>query len=352
MSSATWQYLLQQSITSPDQLVEWFPHMAPERETLKAVLSVSPMRINPYYAGVIRGAGLPVARQVIPDAAELHDTCGMEDPLAEDTHAPVACITHRYPDRVLFLVSNQCPVLCRFCTRKRKAGTPFPTHWPLLQDGIAYIRANPQIVDVLLSGGDPLLLEDEALGEILAALRAIPHVQTLRISTRVPAALPGRVTTALARVLGRFHPLFVNIHFNHPAEITPEACQACARLADRGIPLGSQTVLLRGVNDHPDTMRALMRGLLTMRVRPYYLHQMDCTRGTAHFRTRLSEGLAIIASLRGHISGMCIPHFVIDLPGGGGKVPLTPDYIVQRGPDALILKNYQGNLFRYPLLGS
>jgi lysine 2,3-aminomutase len=258
-------------------------------------------------------------------------------------------ITHRYPDRVLFLVSNRCAVHCRFCTRKRKIGHSFEVTAETISQGIDYIRSNPQVRDVLLSGGDPLLLSDTQLDDILGRLRAIPHVDIIRIGTRVPGALPDRITAELARALARAHPLYINTHFNHPAEITPQARRACEILADAGIPLGCQTVLLKGVNDSVEIMRELMQALLSMRVRPYYLHHMDYTLGTAHFRTSLTTGLAIIHGLRARISGMGVPHYVIDLPGGGGKVPLTPEYIQGVDGQALLIKNFQGKIFRYDI---
>jgi lysine 2,3-aminomutase len=307
------------------------------------------MRINPYYLGLIKRPGDPLWKQVVPDEKELMDTEGMEDPLAEEKYSPVPNVTHRYPDRVLFLVSNQCAVHCRFCTRKRKIGRQFAVTDTTLREGIAYIRFHREVRDVLISGGDPLLLEDEQLAGILAALRAIPHVEIIRIGTRVPCALPQRVTRRLVKTLRRFHPLYINTHFNHPDEITPEAAQACALLSDAGIPLGCQTVLLKGVNDDPAVMQQLLRKLLCIRVRPYYIHQMDLARGTGHFRTSLAKGLSIMEALRGHVSGLCIPQYVIDLPGGGGKIPLLPEYVLGEKNGNLLVRNFQGKIFSYPL---
>lgn len=320
-----WQKLLKQSITRADQLAG-LPGV--DSAAVAAVAQVYPLRINPYYLDLLRRAGPPLLRQAVPDARELADDVGMDDPLDEENLSPVPNLVHKYPDRVLFLVSSQCAMYCRFCTRKRKVGRPeMAITEGTIRAGLEYIAANPGIREVLLSGGDPLLLSDRRLEAILAALRRIPTVEVIRIGSRAPCTLPMRVTPALARMLRRYHPLYLNTHFNHPAEITPEAALACARLADAGIPLGCQTVLLRGVNDDPAVMAELLRGLLRIRVKPYYLFQADLTRGTDHFRTPVAEGLAIMRQLIGRISGMAVPTFALDAPGGGGKIPLTPDFI-------------------------
>ncbi len=342
-----WKELLAQSITTADELLGRFPLCEDECTGIGEVAQRYPLLINPYYARLLDGCRVPLWKQAVPSVEEIRDTGGHEDPLAEDRFSPVVNITHRYPDRVLFLVSNRCALHCRFCTRKRKVGKGFPVTDETIKKGLAYIREHEEIRDVLVSGGDPLLLDDERLEDILTQLRSIPHVVTIRIGSRVPCCLPMRVTSELAQVLSRFHPLYINTHFNHPAEITPEAAEACRILADAGIPLGCQTVLLRGVNDSPGVIKELMLGLLRIRVKPYYLHQMDHTRGTAHFRTTLKKGLDILESLRGHVSGMCIPHYVIDLPGGGGKVPLTPEYVVGKNSHGLLVKNFQGEVFEY-----
>lgn len=308
------------------------------------------MRINPYFFALIKEAGDPIGRQVIPDPAELLNS-GLEeaDPLAEQDQSPVPRLVHRYPNRVLFLVSNQCAIHCRHCMRKRAVGIPDAITPEEIEQGIDYIRSTPAVREVLLSGGDPLILPDKRLEEILLHVRQIGHVEVIRIHTRVPGALPGRVTRRLARMLRRFHPLYVNIQFNHPDELTPEAVAACARLADAGIPLGSQTVLLKGVNDRAEVMIELMRQLLASRVRPYYLHHPDPVRGTAHFRVPVEKGLEIMEKLRGNISGMGVPYYMIDLPGGGGKIPLLPDYVIRRENDGLIVRNFSGGCFRYPV---
>ena len=340
-----WKRLLSKSIVSLDALPE--PPQA-TREKLERVIARYPMRINPYYLGLIREENDPIYRQCVPDIRELDDKQAALDPLNEEGHSPVRGLTHRYPDRVLLLVSSECAMYCRFCNRKRKVGRPSMVTDASIEQGIDYIREHGEVRDVLLSGGDPLLLEDARLGEILSALHAIPHVEIIRIGTRVPCTLPQRVTPELAGLLQQFHPLYMNVHFNHPVEITSEAAVACNRLADAGIPLGCQTVLLKGINDDLPTMRTLMRKLLTIRVKPYYLFHGDPARGTSHFRTSIDRGLNIIRGLQGHTSGLCVPHFAIDLLGGGGKVPLLPDYLTGREGGSLLVTNYQGNAYRHP----
>ncbi len=330
----TWQKLLQMSITRPGDLTRRF---GVDPRPLEEVAERYPMRVNPYYLGLIREVGDPIWRQCVPDPRELSDAGGMADPLAEESLSPAPAVVHRYPDRVLFLVSGACAVYCRFCTRKRKVGCSSmqPSREDLLA-GIDYIARTPQVRDVILSGGDPLLLSDELLLDLLGRLRRIPHVEIIRLGTRVPVTLPERVTAELCRGLALLHPLYLNTHFHHPREITPEAEQACARLAGAGVQLGNQTVLLRGVNDDPETMAELLRGLLRIRVRPYYLHHLDLTAGTGHFRTTLETGLEILRALRGRISGMAIPHYVVDLPGGRGKVPILPEYLESLGEKAVL----------------
>jgi lysine 2,3-aminomutase len=312
-----------------------------------------PVSITPYYASLIDSidAGQPVRRTVVPVYAEFIRAPGEScDPLAEERHSPVPGIVHRYPDRALFLVTGCCFTHCRYCTRSRMVGNEtkdccVQEHW---EQALSYIAARPAIRDVLLSGGDPLTLEDESLEWLLARLRRIPHVEFIRIGTKAPMVLPQRITAALTRMLKRFHPLWLSIHVTHPEELTPEAIQACTRLADAGIPLGSQTVLLAGVNDRVATMKELVHGLLRVRVKPYYLYQCDPIHGSAHFRTPVEKGLEIIRGLRGHTSGYAVPTFVVDAPGGGGKIPLVPDYLLGRDGDDLLLKNYAGATYRYP----
>jgi lysine 2,3-aminomutase len=339
-----WKNLLARSLTTPEELGR---HFGLDLSNLNAVTKQYPMRINPYYLGLIQGPGDPLWRQAVPDPQELEDTVCLIDPLDEENRSPVPNLVHTYPDRVLFLVTGQCAMYCRFCTRKRKVGTPgMAVSRKTMQTAFAYLRKNKQIRDVLISGGDPLLLDDETLAWLLENLRAIPSVQIIRIGTRVPCTLPMRITTRLAAILKRHHPLYINTHFNHPGEITPEAAQACARLAGAGIPLGNQTVLLRGVNDNAATITELMHRLLMIRVKPYYLFQADMTRGTNHFRTRIETGLGIMQSLIGHTSGLAVPAFAVDAPGGGGKIPLTPDYLTGLGK-TVTLKNYLGTPCSY-----
>ncbi len=308
-----------------------------------------PMQVSGYYAALIRQAGDPIWRQCMPDRRELEDCQQLDDPLDEEGLSPVPGLIHRYPNRVVLLVSNSCAVYCRFCMRKRhigREGHPVLAG-PSLDAALGYIQKNPEIHDVLLSGGDPLMLDDQSLHDILQRLRAIRHVSVIRIGTRMPVTRPERITRQLCRTLRKFNPLYINTHFNHPSEITPQSSRACSMLADAGIPLGNQSVLLAGVNDDLETMRELVTGLLAIRVRPYYLHQMDLVQGTAHFRTPVERGLDIIRGLRGHVSGLAVPQFVIDLPGGRGKVPLLPDPVEREGTE-LILTTYQGERVRYP----
>jgi lysine 2,3-aminomutase len=340
----TWQKLLQASTTRPGDLLRRY---GIDPSPLEDVIKRYPMRVNPYYLGLIRSVGDPIWRQAIPSIEEIEDSVCCPDPLDEEQQSPVPNLVHRYPDRVLFLVCSECAMYCRFCTRKRKVGGEnMIINHQTIQAGIDYIRAHPEIRDVILSGGDALLLSDEQLGSILQQLRAIPSVEIIRIGSRVPVVLPQRITMNLVRLLRRFHPLYINTHFNHPDEITPNSTKACARLADAGIPIGNQTVLMRGINDDPEVMKRLMQKLLIIRVRPYYIYQADLVQGTEHFRTTVEEGLEIIRALRGHTSGMAVPAYVIDAPGGGGKIPLLPDYLQSLG-DHVSLKNYRGESYFY-----
>lgn len=324
-----------------------------ERAGLSGQPGSLPVGITPYYASLLdpKDPTQPLRRTVVPVSAELRVASGeSEDPLGEDEDSPVPGVVHRYPDRVLFLVAGFCPSYCRYCTRSRMVGAAGsqhsdPAHW---ERAIRYIERTTEVRDVLLSGGDPLTLSDEKLEWLLSRLHRIPHVEIVRIGTKVPVVLPQRITAKLARMLRSFHPLWMSIHFTHPDELTPEAGQACGRLADAGIPLGSQTVLLAGVNDDVETMKRLVHGLLRFRVRPYYLYQCDPIRGSSHFRTPVSKGLEIIEGLRGHTSGYAVPTYVIDAPGGGGKIPLLPDYVVGRENGNLVLRNYEGKVFAYP----
>lgn len=307
-----------------------------------------PHKVSSYYAGLIRSVGDPIWRQCMPDPEELNDPDQSADPLSEAMLSPVPGLIHRYPDRVVLLVSNRCAVYCRFCMRKRLVGCDLDEPFSLenLERAVKYIESHPQIHDVILSGGDPLMLSDDSLYLILKRLRAIPTVSIIRIGTRIPVTLPTRITKELCSMLRKFHPLYVNTHFNHPSEITSESSQACALLADAGISLGNQTVLLKGVNDSVPVLRELLTRLLEVRVRPYYLHQMDLVQGTAHFRTSVQKGLELLTGLRGHVSGMAIPHYMIDLPGGKGKVALLPND-VERVGDVLHIRTSSGESVTY-----
>ena len=312
-----------------------------------------PVAITPYYASLLdkHDSQQPLRRTVVPVMTENLRSAGeSEDPLGEDHDSPVPGVVHRYPDRALFLVTEFCSTYCRYCTRSRLVGKSHRMGFQKKQwdQAIAYIQATPAIRDVLLSGGDPLTLPDEKLEYLLSRLRQIPHVEMLRIGTKIPVVLPHRITPALTRMLRRYHPLWLSIHFTHPAELTPEVREACTRLADAGIPLGSQTVLLAGVNDRVETMKDLVHGLMRIRVRPYYLYQCDPILGSSHFRTPVEKGLEIIRGLRGHTTGYAVPSFVIDAPGGGGKIPLLPEYLVGREDQDLLLKNYADRIYRYP----
>lgn len=323
-----------------------------EREALLGLGSMLPVGITPYYMSLIspHDAAQPLRRTVVPTTAESVRTPGeADDPLGEDGHSPVPGLVHRYPDRVLLLVHDFCATYCRYCTRSRVVGHgEILAQETRLEMALDYIRDTPTVRDVLLSGGDPLALSDARLDGILRQVRSIPHVEFIRLGTKMPAVLPQRITPQLCRILRRYHPLWMSLHFTHPDECTPEAFRACSRLADAGIPLGSQTVLLRGVNDDVETLKQLYHRLLTMRVRPYYLYQCDPISGSSHFRTSVSKGLEIVQGLRGHTSGYAVPTYVIDAPGGGGKIPLQPDYMLGRDGDDLLLRNYEGNVFRYP----
>ncbi|QSV45241.1 KamA family radical SAM protein [Geobacter benzoatilyticus] len=339
----TWRRIIADSITTAEELAEC---LNIDPVPLAQLVRRYPLRITRRYLELIEEPGDPIWRQCVPDPLEMVDE-QLPDPLDEERLSPVPGLIHRYPDRVVWLVSNECAVYCRFCMRKRRVGCRLAGNGGgVWDDAIHYIATTPTIRDVILSGGDPLLLDDECLETILARLRAIPHVEMIRIGTRTPVTLPERITSRLCRMLKRYHPLYINTHFNHPREITPLAAKACARLADSGIPLGNQTVLLAGVNDNPTVMMLLMQRLLAIRVRPYYLHQMDLVRGTGHFRTKVATGLEIMGALRGFTSGMAIPYFVIDAAGGKGKIPLLPDAVERRG-NSLLLRNYCGETVEY-----
>ena len=347
-----WQWQTSHRIRSLAQLESMICLSDDERAAFTGSETVLPLGITPYYMSLVSrdDPDQPIRRTVIPTIHETARTAGeADDPLGEDGMSPVPGLVHRYPDRVLLLLSDFCSTYCRYCTRSRVVGHGgiHPSR-NRLERAFAYIEQTPAIRDVLLSGGDPLMLGEEKLSWILSRLRQIPHVEIVRIGTKVPAVLPQRITPRLVRMLRQYHPLWMSLHFTHPDECTPEALRACTMLADAGIPLGSQTVLLKGVNDSVDTMRSLVHNLLKMRVRPYYLYQCDPITGSAHFRTPIEKGLEIIRGLRGFTTGYAIPTYVVDAPGGGGKIPLMPDYVVGREDDALVLRNYENKLYRYP----
>ncbi len=339
-----WKQILRESLSTPKAIAGRF---GIDLNDVEKIYNQFKVRINPYYASLIKGKDDPLYKQMVPNIAELDMSDGTADPLAEDEDSPVPGIVHRYPDRVLFLVSAICASYCRFCTRKRKVGNESKIKSADIASGIDYIKNHEEIRDVIISGGDPLMLNDDKLESILAKIREIPHIQILRIGSRVPCVLPQRVTQNLVDMIKKYHPVYMNLHFNHPDEITEESKRALNMLANAGIPLGSQTVLLKGVNDNSEVMKLLMQKLLMARVKPYYIYQADYVKGTLHFRTKVEKGLEIIRALRGFTSGLAVPHFVIDAPGGGGKIPLLPEYVLSISDDKVVMKNYEGKIFTY-----
>jgi lysine 2,3-aminomutase len=346
-----WQ--LKHRVTTLEQLRRLLPTLTPEEEAgTKLANTKLALAITPYFFNLIDPSdeNCPIRRQVIPRIEETTTASWeMSDPCGEDEHSPVPGLVHRYPDRVLFLVTDRCASYCRYCTRSRLVSnaTGYDFH-PEYDKQIEYIRNHPEVRDVLLSGGDPLLLSDDKLEFLLKQLRAIPHVEFLRIGTRIPIFLPQRITSALCAMLKKYHPLFISIHSNHPRELTSEVRDALERLADAGIPLGNQSVLLKHVNDDPVVLRALMQKLLMCRVRPYYLYQCDLIAGSAHLRTSVRRGLEIMDQVRGHTTGYAVPQYVIDAPGGGGKVPINPGYVLSHNADRVVIRNFEGKVFEYP----
>jgi len=348
-----WRWQLKHRITTAEQLQKFLPTLTPEEYAgAKLANHKLALAITPYFFNLIDPAdeNCPIRLQVIPKLAETHTASWeMSDPCGEDSHSPVPGLVHRYPDRVLFLVTDRCAAYCRYCTRSRLVSnaTGYDFH-PEFDKQIAYIAAHPEIRDVLLSGGDPLLLSDDKLENLLSRLRAIPHIEFLRIGSRIPTFLPQRITPELCAMLKKFHPLFLSIHSNHPRELTTEVRDALGRLADAGIPLGNQTVLLKHVNDDADVMKAHLQKLLMCRVKPYYIYQCDLISGSAHLRTSVRTGLAIMEKLRGHTTGYAVPTYVIDAPGGGGKVPVSPEYVLSHNADRVVIRNFEGKIFEYP----
>lgn len=346
-----WRWQLKNRITDVETLKSVINLTADEEEGIRRCLGSLRMAITPYYASLMDpdDPGCPIRRQAVPTSRELHRSASdMLDPLAEDEDSPTPGLTHRYPDRVLLLVTDQCSMYCRHCTRRRVAGAndrALPQ--AQVKQAIEYVRRTPEVRDVLISGGDGLLIADRQLESIIASLREIEHVEIIRIGTRTPVVMPQRITPALVAMLKKYHPIWVNTHFNHPQEITEEAAAALARLADGGIPLGNQSVLLRGVNDCLGVMKALVQLLVKNRVRPYYIYQCDLSQGIEHFRTSVSKGIEIIEGLRGHTSGFAVPTFVVDAPGGGGKIPVMPQYLIAQSPERVVLRNYEGVISTY-----
>jgi len=346
-----WKWQVRNRVADVETLKQVINLGPDEEEAIEEVLKKFRVGITPYYASLmdVDNPKCPVRMQAVPTIMETHNSSSdMEDPLHEDEDSPVEGLTHRYPDRVLFLITDQCSMYCRHCTRRRFAGQ-HDMGAPLerIDKAIEYISKTPQIRDVLLSGGDALLVSDDRLEYIIKKLREIPHVEIIRIGTRTPVVMPQRITDDLVNMLKKYHPIWLNTHFNHPKEITPETIEACRKMADAGIPLGNQSVLLRGVNDCPHIMKELVHGLVKMRVRPYYIYQCDLSMGIEHFRTKVSKGIEIIEGLRGHTSGYAVPTYVVDAPGGGGKIPVMPQYLISQSPNKIVLRNYEGIITTY-----
>jgi lysine 2,3-aminomutase len=346
-----WKWQVRNRIETLEDLKKYINLTAEEEEGVVKSLQTLRMAITPYYLSLVdqNNPHCPVRKQAIPSISETFTaTADLLDPLHEDGDSPVPGLTHRYPDRVLFLITDMCAMYCRHCTRRRFAGqNDSATPAENIEKGIEYIANNPQVRDVLLSGGDALLISDDKLEHIISRLRAIPHVEIIRIGSRTPVVLPQRITDNLVNMLKKYHPVWLNTHFNHSNEITPESAEACAKMANAGIPLGNQSVLLRGVNDCSNIMRHLVHDLLKIRVRPYYIYQCDLSMGLEHFRTPVSKGIEIIESLRGHTSGLAVPTFVVDAPGGGGKTPVMPQYVISQVPGKVVLRNFEGVITTY-----
>lgn len=346
-----WHWQVKNRIESLEDLKKYITLSAEEEEGVKKTLETLRMAITPYYFSLmdINDPNCPVRKQAIPSIKEIHKAeADLLDPLHEDEDSPVPGLTHRYPDRVLLLITDMCSMYCRHCTRRRFAGANDDA-MPMdrIDKAIEYIAKTPQVRDVLLSGGDALLVSDETLEYIISKLRAIPHVEIVRIGSRTPVVLPQRITPELVEMLKKYHPIWLNTHFNHPKEVTPESKKACELMANAGIPLGNQSVLLRGINDCVHVMKRLVHELVKMRVRPYYIYQCDLSMGLEHFRTPVSKGIEIIEGLRGHTSGYAVPTFVVDAPGGGGKTPVMPQYVISQAPHKVVLRNFEGVITTY-----
>lgn len=346
-----WTWQAKNRITTLTELKKYISLTAEEEQSIEKCLATFRMAVTPYYLSLIdlQDPTDPIRKQAIPSAEELYFAPEESaDSLHEDTDSPVKGLTHRYPDRVLFLITDRCAAYCRHCTRRRLVGqTDNAMPKQQIDACIDYIRQHPEVRDVLVSGGDVFMQSDETLEYVISSLRTIKHVEIIRLGTRTPAVMPQRITQQLCDMLKKYHPIWINVHFNHPNEITPDAAEACARLADAGIPLGNQSVLLAGVNDCVHVMRKLVNDLVKIRVRPYYIYACDLSLGLSHFRTPVSKGIEIIEGLRGHTSGFCVPTFVVDAPGGGGKVPVMPNYVLSQSPRKVILRNFEGVITTY-----
>lgn len=346
-----WKWQVRNRVTDVDVLREIINLTEQEEKDISVVLEKFRVGITPYYASLMdpEDPNCPIRMQAVPTIMEAHmGESDLEDPLDEDADSPVPGLTHRYPDRVLFLVTDQCSMYCRHCTRRRFAGqNDMGVPKDRLDAAIEYVRNAPEVRDVLLSGGDCLLVSDDILEYIIKELRAIPHVEIIRLGSRTPVVLPQRITDDLCNMLKKYHPIWLNTHFNHPKEITKESKEACEKLANVGIPLGNQSVLLRGINDCTHIMKDLVHELVKIRVRPYYIYQCDLSMGIEHFRTKVSKGIEIIEALRGHTSGYAVPTFVVDAPGGGGKIPVMPQYLISSSPNKIVLRNYEGIITTY-----
>lgn len=346
-----WKWQVKNRIETLEQLKQYVQLTPEEEDGVRSVLSTLRMAITPYYLSLIdpNNPKDPVRRQCIPTALETNiASADLLDPLHEDEDSPVPGLTHRYPDRVLFLITDMCSMYCRHCTRRRFAGQKDDeSPQERIERALEYIERTPEVRDVLLSGGDSLMVSDAKLEYIISRLRAIPHVEIVRLGTRTPVVCPQRITPELCEMLKKYHPIWINTHFNHPNEVTPEAIEACNRLANAGVPLGNQSVLLRGVNDCVHVMKKLVHCLVKMRVRPYYIYQCDLSMGLEHFRTPVSKGIEIIEGLRGHTSGYAVPTFVVDAPGGGGKTPVMPQYVISQAPGKVVLRNFEGVITTY-----
>jgi len=346
-----WKWQVKNRVKDAEKLSEIINLEEEEKEEIKTVLKKFRMGITPYYASLMDkdDPECPVRKQAVPDIMETKLSGGdMEDPLHEDEDSPVEGLTHRYPDRVLFLITDQCSMYCRHCTRRRYAGqNDSGVPMERVDRCIEYIKNTPEVRDVLISGGDCLLISDDKLEYIIKELTEIPHVEVVRLGSRTPVVMPQRITDDLVNMLRKYHPIWLNTHFNHPKEITKEAAAACAKLANAGIPLGNQSVLMRGINDCPNIMLELVQKLVQIRVRPYYIYQCDLSMGIEHFRTKVSKGIEIMESLRGHTSGFAVPTYVVDAPGGGGKTPVMPQYLISMSPRKVVLRNYEGVITTY-----